>query len=63
MIISVIYNKGRIVQAHWNGREVISCMSHLYNLDTKDMTPYDLLTRYMENDPIGDTKHLDLWPG
>lgn len=61
MIISIIYNQGRIVQAHWNGHEVVICMSHLYNLDTKDMAPYDLLTRYMASDHIGDTKHLDLW--
>lgn len=34
--------------------------SPLYDLDTKDMAPFDLLTRYMASDPVGDTHSLGL---
>ncbi len=60
MIISVIKEQGRIIQAQSNGEEIIICMLQLYDLDTKDKAPYDLLTRYMASCPIGDTKFRKL---
>lgn len=33
----------------------VICLSPLYDSNTNDMAPYDLLTRYMANDPVGDT--------
>lgn len=56
LIISVINEQGRIIQAQSNGQEVTICMSQLHDLNTKDMAPYDLLNRYMASQPVGDTK-------
>ena len=55
MIISVASTEGRIIQAHWNGEQLVICMSPLYYLKTKEMTAYDLFVRYMASDPVGNT--------
>lgn len=44
MVISIVIDQGRIVQAYWNGQKVVICLSPLYDLDTIDMAPFDLLT-------------------
>lgn len=58
MIISIINEQGRIIQAQSNEDGIVICMSQLYDPSTKDMAPYDLFTRYMASCPIGDTKFL-----
>lgn len=60
MMISIINEQGRIIQAQSNGDEIVICMSQLYDLNTKHVAPYDLLNRYMASCPIGDTKSRKL---
>ncbi|KAE8153236.1 hypothetical protein BDV25DRAFT_38974 [Aspergillus avenaceus] len=54
-VISIAHKHGRILQAHWNGQDVIIRQSPLYDLNTTDMAIYDTFVRYMANKPIGDT--------
>ncbi|RAL03176.1 uncharacterized protein BO80DRAFT_500489 [Aspergillus ibericus CBS 121593] len=58
MIISVAHNKGRILQAYWDGQYVVIRQSPLHLLNTKDIATYNLFVRYMANIPIGVTKRI-----
>lgn len=56
MVISAVYNQARILQAHLAGSNIVIRKSAFLDLNTLDMGPYDVLTRWMANTPIGDTK-------
>ncbi|PYH95679.1 hypothetical protein BO71DRAFT_428784 [Aspergillus ellipticus CBS 707.79] len=58
MIISVMFRKARILQAHWNGQRLVIGISPLFELDKKEMDNYNIFTRYMAGNPTGDTKNI-----
>lgn len=60
MAISVTSTEGQIIQTHWNGEQLVICMSPLYYLKVKEMTAYDLFVRYMASDPLGKTESIPL---
>ncbi|PYI09171.1 hypothetical protein BO78DRAFT_384526 [Aspergillus sclerotiicarbonarius CBS 121057] len=63
MIISIAHNKGRILQAYWDGQYVVIRQSPFYALNTKDISTYNIFVRYMANIPIGDAKEIPLQNG
>lgn len=58
MIISVINDRGRILQSHWNGQDVVIRKSPLIDLTAKNWENINTLTWYMAKNPAGDTKSL-----
>ncbi|KAL4868986.1 hypothetical protein BDV12DRAFT_196786 [Aspergillus spectabilis] len=56
MLISVIEHRARILQAHYNGDNVVIRVSPLIDPEQEEECDgYDLFSRYLASEPIGDT--------
>ncbi|KAL2863171.1 uncharacterized protein BJX67DRAFT_384921 [Aspergillus lucknowensis] len=56
MLISAIHTKARIIQAHYNGSEIVIRVSRLIDPALEEPhNGYELFARYLASEPVGDT--------
>ncbi|KAL5334587.1 hypothetical protein BJX70DRAFT_377666 [Aspergillus crustosus] len=61
MVISIIGHEARILQAHYDGKNVVIRVSPLIDpQEIKGCEEYDLFSRYLASKPIGDTTVMPL---
>lgn len=58
MVFSFMGRRARIIQAYYDGTDLILCKSCLFEFRDAATAPVDLFIRYIANKPIGETQPL-----
>lgn len=58
MLFSFMGEYGRVIQAYYDGQDLVIRKSRLFSFRNSTITTLDLFVRYVANTPVGDTQRL-----